>query len=259
MEKTELVKLRYPSDEIKDKTKAIYRQILAESGNLKEGNFGRISTEDFRRLFELYDQHFFDGFFLGHCREKLFFRLSRRMTRAGGKTTYAKKAGTYEIALSTTLIFQTFQDVVREVTVNGIVCHDRLEATMRVLEHEIVHLLELVVFGCSSCTESRFRQLSHNIFGHTGTTHRLVTQAERAREKFSLKPGDEAVFEFEGTVRRGLISRITKRATVMVRDPNGPYADAHGDRYVKFYVPIHLLRPVGDGAHEGWKPVGETR
>ena len=244
MEKADLVDLAFPLCEIEERTDRIYRQILVESENLDGGNFERIGTGDFERLFDLYDLHFFDGFFRAYCRGRLFFRLSRRMTRAAGKTTYREPPGAYEITLSTPLIFQTFQDVVREVTVNGIVCHDRLEATMRVLEHEIVHLLELVVFGRSSCTQPRFRQLSCDIFGHTGATHRLVTQAERAREKFNLKAGDEVVFAFEGKVCRGLISRITRRATVMVQDPNGGYADARGSRYRKYYVPLHLLKPT---------------
>ena len=126
----------------------------------------------------------------------------------------------------------------------GIVCCDRLEATMRILEHEIIHLLELVLFESSSCAQPRFRHLSHHIFGHADVTHQLVTQTERAREKFNLRRGDEVQFEFEGKVHRGIISRITKRATVMVKDSKGHYADAQGNRFMKCYAPLPLLRPT---------------
>lgn len=244
MVREDLIDLKFSAQEIERKIEKIYREILAGSENLDRGNFERIGTENFKRLFELYDLYFFNGFFQDNYNEKVFFRLSRRMTRAGGKTEYAKHSGIYVISLSATLIFQTFQDIIRDVTVCGIVCRDRLEATMRILEHEIIHLLELVLFDSSSCAQPQFKQLSHHIFGHTDVTHQLVTQKERAREKFNLSRGDEVQFEFEGKVYRGIISRITKRATVMVKDSKGQFVDAHGKRYMKCYVPLPLLRPA---------------
>ena len=132
------------------------------------------------------------------------------------------------------------------MTVNGIVCHDRLEATMRVLEHEIIHLIELIVFGSSSHSRPRFKRLSRNIFGHTDVTHQLVTQTEIAKKKFNLRVGDKVVFEFEGKQYRGIISRITKRATVMVENPHGAYVDAQGTHYTKYLVPLRFLKQVKD-------------
>ena len=244
--KKDLADLKYTSGEIKKKSKKIYRQILAESENLDRGNFKAIGTDDLASLFKLYDLHFFDRFFHNNYREKISFRLSRRMTMAAGRIAYMKDDGTYTISLSTTLISQTFHDVRREVTVNGIVCHDRLEATMRVLEHEIIHLLEWELFGKTSCSKPRFRRLSRNIFGHTDVTHQLVTQVERAHKRFNLQVGDEAVFEHDGKTYRGVISRITKRATVMVRDSDGRFQDSKGNRYGKYYVPLqHLNRSKG--------------
>lgn len=242
----DLADLKYTSREIKKKSKKIYRQILAESENFDCGNFKAIGTDDLASLFGLYDLYFFNRFFHNNYKEKISFRLSRRMTRAAGGIAYRKHDGTYTIALSTTLVSQTFHDVKREVTVNGIVCHDRLEATMRVLEHEIIHLLEWVLFGKTSCSKPGFRSLSRNIFGHTDVTHQLVTQAERAHKRFNLRVGDEAVFEHDGKTYRGVISRITKRATVMVRDSDGHFQDSQGNRYSKYYVPLqHLNRSEG--------------
>jgi len=242
--KTDIGHLKYTPGQIKKKTRKIYRRILAESENLDSGNFKSIAIRDVSRLFELYDQYFFDRFFQDHYRKKVFFRLSERMTRSGGRIAYAKQAGTYTISLSTTLIYQTFHDVTREVSVNGIVCHDRLEATMRVLEHEIIHLLEWVRFGSSSCSKSRFQELSHSIFGHTDVTHQLVTQTERARKKFNLRVGDKVSFEYDGKPHHGFISRITQRATVMAHDPNGDYKDPQGNRYSKYYIPLPSLEII---------------
>ena len=242
-----LADLKYTSREIKKKSKKIYRQILAESENFDCGNFKAIGTDDLVSLFELYDLYFFNRFFHRNYRKRISFRLSRRMTRAAGGIAYTKHDGTYTISLSTTLVSQTFHDVKREVTVNGIVCHDRLEATMRVLEHEIIHLLEWTLFGETSCSKPRFRSLSRNIFGHTDVTHQLVTQAERAHKRFNLRVGDEAVFEHDGKTYHGVISRITKRATVMVRDSDGHFMDSQENRYSKYYVPIQHLNRSDNG------------
>ena len=249
--KKDLADLKYTSREIKKKSKKIYRQILAESENFDCGNFKAIGTDDLASLFELYDLYFFNRFFHNDYREKISFRLSRRMTRAAGRIAYTKHDETYTISLSTTLISQTFHDVKREVVVNGIVCHDRLEATMRVLEHEIIHLIEWVLFGGTSCSKPRFRCLSRNIFGHTDVTHQLVTQAERAHKRFNLQVGDEAVFEHDGKTYRGVISRITKRATVMVRDSEGHFQDSKGNLYSKYYVPLQHLNRSKDGYTSG--------
>ena len=245
--KKDLTKLKYTPARIRRTNRKIYRQILRESENIDQGNFNAIAIKDLARLFELYDLHFFDGYFHNQHNGKIFFRLSERMTRAGGKIAYAKGIGTYTIYLSTALIFQTFGDVTREVTVNGIVCHDRLEATMRILEHEIIHLLELVFFGSTSCSKPRFKRLSQNIFGHTAVTHRLVTQAELAHEQHNLRVGSVVSFEYGGETYRGVISRITKRATVMVRDPAGDFRDLQGDLYSKYYIPLENLKHKRSG------------
>ena len=241
-----IANLAYTLKEIEKKTKKIYRQVLADSPTLDQGNFTMIRTDDLMHLFELYDLYFFDRFFYNNYKGKIFFRLSKRMTRSAGKTTYMKRTNTYVISLSTTLIFQTFHDITRKVVVNGIVCRDRLEASMRVLEHEIIHLLEFILFGSSSCRKSRFKQLSGNIFKHTGVTHDLVTQTERAQKKFNIHIGDNVCFEFEGDLYYGIVYRITKRATVMVKDSKGHYADSHGVRYSKYYIPLQFLKQSKD-------------
>lgn len=242
--KIDIAHLKYTPKQIKKKTRKISRKILAESENIDNGNFNSIAIRDVAHLFELYDQYFFDNFFQGHHRQKIFFRLSDRMTRSGGRITYAQQTETYTISLSTTLIFQTFHDVTREVAVNGIVCHNRLEATMRLLEHEIIHLLEWVRFGSSNCSKPLFQDLSYNIFGHTEVTHQLVTQTERARKKFNIRVGDKVSFEYNGKTHHGFISRITKRATVMANDPDGEYKDFQGNRYCKYYIPLSSLEAV---------------
>ncbi|MBC8353464.1 MAG: SprT-like domain-containing protein [Planctomycetes bacterium] len=238
--------------EISAATRAIYEDSLRGSNHLSGGNFSSIHTGDLERLFDLYDERCFDG----GCREMLgdtplSFRLSKRMTSAAGKATRlrhrdrrTKEVSTeYEIAVSTTLLFQTFEDDDRSIVMSGIECRNRLEALQRVLEHEMVHLIEFLIWQNSSCSAKRFQSVANRFFSHTEHTHQLITPRERALTKFGIKPGTRVSFRLDGEHYMGVVNRITKRATVLVEDRRGVrYTD--GKRYTKFYVPVALLNPA---------------
>jgi hypothetical protein len=247
--------LHYPPEAVRQKTRGIYETLLRESPHLKTGNFRALSSTDLARMFDLYDQDFFAGALHGALRQAdspLTFRLSPRMSRSGGHMARyrrrqpdeaGKRATRYELAIATALLFQTFNDVTRAVRVNGIECADRLEALQRVVEHEIIHLVELLVWDRSSCTAARFKALAVRVFAHTETTHNLVTQHERALANFAIGVGDRVTFVFQGTRYHGMVNRITNRATVLVENPDGlPYSD--GKRYAKYYVPVAMLEKV---------------
>lgn len=243
---------KHAPDEIAAKQREIYETVLRESGFLDAGNFTTIHPDDIERLFDLYDELFFAG----GCRQllgdaPLEFRLSKRMTQAGGKATrrgYRDRRGgeirlEYEIAVSTTLLFQTFQEDHRAVVMSGIDCRDRLEALQRVMEHEMTHLVELLIWEDSSCAAPRFQSIANRFFGHTDHRHQLITPREHALTKFGVKMGDRVSFRMDGRQYVGRVNRITKRATVLVEDMGGqPYSD--GKRYRKFYVPVRMLTPL---------------
>lgn len=246
---------RLTEPEVQSRTQEVYRTLLTESPWLGTANFQQIHTSDLERMFELYDRLYFNGECGRAARaagKELTFRLSNRMTRVGGTTTRSvRRQGrngpvvqvSHEIAVSTTLLFQTFHDVDRPITVTGLLCKDRLEALQRVFEHEMVHLMELLVWTVSSCTAERFASLATNLFGHTQMTHQLITPRERAFTKFGVKVGDPVAFTLEGRRYHGIVNRITKRATVLVEDECGVrYSD--GRHYLKFYVPLSLLEPA---------------
>jgi hypothetical protein len=249
-----LLELHNAPDEIVARTAAIQAAILGESADLKQPNFPAISEADLARLFELYDQAFFGGWLAPAVKEKtglpLAFRLSPTMTRSGGKTIVhrrrmpgAKFEVRYEIAVASRLLFMTFKRDDRPVIVVGLTCGCRLEALQRILEHEIIHLAELVAFDKSSCSRRRFKGLAAAIFGHTGTKHTLVTPAEHAAAQHGVRVGERVSFEFQGRRYVGLVNRTTRRATVLVEDAAGqPYSD--GKRYQKFYIPLEWLRPA---------------
>lgn len=239
------------ADQIAARTAEIYHAMLRDSKYLDCGNFTSVHSRDVERMFKLYDSLFFDG----RCSDALgetpmYFRLSKRMTRAGGSAERreAVRDGkrwvrNYEITVSTTLLFQTFQDDHRPIVMSGIPCRDRLEALQRVMEHELVHILEMLVWVKSSCVGPRFQSIAHRYFAHTDHRHQLITPRERALVKYGIGTGRRVAFRFEGQRYVGVVNRVTKRATVLVEDPNGErYSD--GKAYSKFYVPVKMLELI---------------
>lgn len=228
----------------------IGRSLQQLSAHIDGENFDVISNHDLELLFDDYDQRLFDGGLRHAVGEKpLRFRLSKRMTRAGGTTTrFLNRRGSndvraYEIAISTTLLFQTFEDIERPVHVTGIRCPHRLAALQCVFEHELVHLAEMLTWWDSTCGGPRFQSIARRLFGHTDHRHALVTPRERARSQFGISPGSRVRFRFDGHHYEGVVNRITKRASVLVKDDRGRrYSDGH--RYTCYYIPIDCLEAV---------------
>lgn len=238
--------------DIRSRLADIYSGLLGESRWIREGNFTSIHSRDLEFLFREYDRLFFDGLLASTTDRHgapLSFRVSKRMTRVGGTTTkYRHRSrltpkSSYEIAVSSTLLFSTFYDVDRPITVTGVLCRDRVECLQRIFEHELIHLTEMVVWDDSSCSKQRFQSLAFQFFTHTEATHQLITPGERAQTKFGIRPGDKVRFRVDGAQYEGFVNRITKRATVLVEDENSPlYSD--GKRYARFYIPLGMLEPV---------------
>jgi hypothetical protein len=250
-----LFALLYSPEQVEIRTRRIYDTMLVQSPQIRERNFQVLGTDDLERLFQWYDREFFRGrlgdMLLEDNAYPMAFRLSRRLVRAAGQTVRQVRQipngqnpvakVDYEITVSATLLYSTFYDVERTVTVGGRVCQDRLEALQRIFEHELLHLAEFLGWGRSNCRAHNFHALSHRIFGHEGAYHDLITPREQARAAFGIHVGDRVWFEMDGIQHMGVVSRITRRATVLVEHPLGePYSD--GKKYVPYYVPVPLLR-----------------
>ncbi len=233
--------------EIDRMQREIYEQTLQLSRAITKPNFTRIGREDVMRMVRMYDDRFFGGRVLPLAlAEGLTFGVSSRMTSVAGKvvTHYpsGKRSGPrkFELVLSSTLLFQTFEDIDRPVEVTGRTCCNRLEAMQRVTEHEFTHLIEMLIWNEGNCSESRFQSIANRYFAHTDYRHQLITQRERAAIKFDIRVGDQVTFKSEGKMIIGRVNRITRRATVLVPDPTGePFSD--GGRYVRYYVPLERL------------------
>ncbi len=234
------------AEQISARTAQIHAAVLSTSKCIDGPNFTRIHTADLEILFAQYDSAFFGGQikeFLGAT--PLHLGLSNRMTSAGGKMTCYKNnvsgGRCYEISVSTAILFGCFRDDDhRPITASGIVCRDRLEALQRVMEHELVHLVESLLWDRTSCSQGRFHSITRRFFGHTENKHQLITPRERAIVKFGIRPGMMVRFRFDGVEYNGIVNRISKRATVLVEDGRG-VRYSNGKHYLKFYVPVQSL------------------
>jgi hypothetical protein len=167
------------------------------------------------------------------------------MTKTGGTTTrFRTRTGEirFEIAIASSMLFDAVRETDRQITVCGLECENRLEALQRIFEHEIVHLTEMLCWDVSSCAAPRFQDIAGRLFLHRTHTHALITRRERAAN-LGIRPGSHVSFVFEGVRLFGRVRRITKRATVLVPDPEGrSYSD--GMRYKEYYVPLAQLEAV---------------
>ena len=242
-----------PAEAIEQRVRQIHHTVLTHSRYIRAANFTVIHPADLELLFAAYDQRFFAGL----CRpaldgRKLRFRLSPRMTKAGGATArFATAAGetSYEITVASSMLFDGFGKMDRQVTVCGLECDNRLEALQRIFEHEMVHLLEQLCWQTSNCAAPRFQDIARRHFLHRAHTHQLITRRERAAQS-GIRVGSRVTFLFEGRQLTGRVNRLTKRATVLVEDPAGErFSD--GLRYRRYYVPIVHLQPASAQAAEG--------
>lgn len=234
--------------QIAEHQKRIHTEMLSLSRTIDQPNFRRVGREDLVRLIHLMDDAFFGSRVLPIAKaEGLNFKFSSRMTSAAGKLVTHYPGGgkdsprKFELILSSTLLFQTFEDVNRPVMVTGRRCVDRLEAMQRIAEHEMTHLIEMMIWNEGNCSQPRFQSIAHSFFGHTDYQHHLITQRERAAAKFNIRIGDRVVFDGPDGRVVGKVNRITRRATILVEDPKGqPFSD--GKRYTRWYVPLEKLK-----------------
>lgn len=253
-EQVALAKLiRQPAPSIADtqtRCKAVYDHVLGNSRCIEKPDFQTVSPADLGLLFQVTDELFFDGLVGKLCEKSaarpLTFRLSTRMTSTGGMTTMQRRAGSFdrrfefEIAIATTPLFETFR-ASDTASVGGVKCENRLQALQRIMEHEMVHLIELLMTNDSNCAAKPFKRIVRNFFGHTESKHQLLTPNDTARNRLGISPGDRVRFQCGQQTLNGILHRVTKRATVLVQDSNGTRYD-DGCKYSKYYVPLQQLR-----------------
>lgn len=138
-------------------------------------NFTIISSKQLIKLFHLIDKHMFENHLnslLTYEKHKVTFRVSQRMTsRAGQLLTDLRKPNEHELAISSYLLFKTFSNQhnillesevgERQIKVNGIECHNRLDCLLRIVEHEIIHLILCLPNVIDSIQKVILKQKNH--------------------------------------------------------------------------------------------------
>lgn len=243
----DLCSITYTYPEIIRRRKEVANGLISKSANIKGPVIESLGSSDLKSLFSLYDQIFFDHWFMHNYKGKLTFSLSTRLSKTAGKTICPRNISQLkaenvclEIRLGTDFFFD-FYEIDGMKNVAGINTDQALEALQLVFEHELCHVIEFIYFYSSNCGQKRFKTLAHNLFGHTASTHQLPTNRQIAEHRYGFKPGDLVTFSFEQQQYKGMLYKINKRATVMVKDKKGAYTDKQGNRYTKYYVPIDLL------------------
>jgi hypothetical protein len=235
-------------EHITERIASIREQQLTRSAYTTVPDFRSIHPFDIALMFDAYDAAFFQGALRRAIGEvPMHFSLSKKMTKAGGRTRQTRdRSGAvvaYEITISSTILYNCFEEDHREITVCGLPCRDRLEALQRILEHEIAHLVEYLVWHRSDCSAVRFKAITLRLFGHTQHTHAMITPKESAFVKHGIRPGVRVRFAYNAMVYTGLVNRVTQRATVLVEDPRGVRYN-NGRHYLKFLVPVEQLERV---------------
>ncbi|TCK98117.1 hypothetical protein EDC19_0535 [Natranaerovirga hydrolytica] len=244
----ELINLKYDEINIKQSRATIETKWMDQFSNFSETSFAdHLTKEDLSLLFYLYDNIFLNDFFKNTYKGSFNFSISNRMTKSAGITLCPKNIKSlhpqqvkFEIRISANFL-NNYHHLNKEKYVCGLKTKNPLEALLLIMEHEICHVIEFVYFNQSSCRNNRFKNLAYNIFGHKSSYHALPTNGEIAKEKLGLKIGDSVAFYYKSKKLKGIIYKINKNATVMVKDTKGNYRDYKGNQYSKYYVPLDKL------------------
>ena len=236
------------ADTIYTKRSAVRERVSRESSHFGVGDLEGLSAADLHLLFGSYDDLFFQNQLSGLLTasgSQILFDVSKRMTSAGANITRRGTKSTrrvYRIAVSAPVLFASFRRTGDTPTANGVVCTDRTMALQVLMEHEFVHLYEMLTTGKSN-HGSLFKKVALDLFGHTDFRHNLVTVVQQASERLGVRLGEQVGFSFRGSRMVGKRNAVNRRATVLVPHRGGAeYKD--GQKYLKFYVPVSSLQKV---------------
>ena len=227
------------AEEIAEKRRLILSHLTAADDGFSAVPVRSIKQATLDAMLRETDRSFLSGFLSG-AYPGLPVTLSSRMTSAAGKFVYRKKQfrrADAEIRMSSDFLFRLNRG---PFSLNGLTVQSPQLAFLVVFEHEVVHAVEYALYGRTDHA-SRFRSLAYGLFGHTDIRHSLPTRAQEQAER-GIAVGSRVRFTAQGRALSGIVTYIGKTATVMVPSPGGGYLDRAGNRYVKYRVPLSLLR-----------------
>lgn len=257
MELKKIFKTQYSQLMIAKKRGSIRQRFIDASDHIIDQDIKRLEAEDLYRLVVIYDELFLGNVLKLDSSIKFTFDLSKTLDRVGGLTQIymkqikspskkvIKSIQSIKISINTSMVYDfQFTDEARYSC--GIQVKNSLEVLMIIIEHELCHVLEFLMYKKSDDNGRVFKQLTLNLFGHTSQTHSLMTNQEKQIRLYKVMPGDDVKFILNGRAVNGLVERCNlKDALVLVFDSKGKFIlESNGKRYTKYKIPIGSLLKV---------------
>jgi hypothetical protein len=139
------------------------------------GEYPTITEDMMKEIYEYYNTHFFYGLLRKQVGNKgIIFEVSNKATRAAGS---ARMSIPIRVMLSEKIFSEVTEKNILSVTANGLHVTNRMDAILRVMEHELTHVILSTSDDDSHLIEGHgnlFKTIVLNLFGHTATTHSLI-------------------------------------------------------------------------------------
>jgi hypothetical protein len=133
---------------------------------------GSMTVSDLQKLFSLYDKLCFNGDVEKYIKDANF---SLKFKTSGEQTFTTEGICTHRVCNYTmTIPTAYFKNVHGPTIVAGQSCKDQLDCLLRVIEHELVHLIIFMFCGDSFITDQHgelFMNMVERLFGHTDYRH----------------------------------------------------------------------------------------
>lgn len=182
-------------------------------------------------MFNFYDTYFFAGLLKAQADYNNFkyaFNIGNGVKGSAG--TCGLKNGQIIITLHKPLFDNINPNNVANLTVNGLLPQDRLEAIMIVFEHELLH----AGFETSTrCTIENFhdehhgptfKKMAFNLFGHLTTTHELIpTNRDKVYTLSDFRPNMRITVKIKDKIVPATVLKVNKTRMKIITDDQTKY------------------------------------
>ena len=182
-------------------------RLVKTTYSAKMGSSKIASSNDFKELFKICDDTYYDGnisLTLSQIKKSLIIRYDN--SRAGKAGHCGLKKDHYDFFMNFRILEALFSDGRKYHQVGGLKCHDKFDCILYVFLHEMTHLVFQIVGVKPEFSSSRskclrvghsksFKDLVRNAFGQTEITHAFTAQEGAGASRNDFKLGQKVQFE----------------------------------------------------------------
>ncbi|QKF94834.1 SprT-like protein [Fadolivirus algeromassiliense] len=219
--------------EKEQKKKEVYDYLLKKV--FYDPNFKSLTNKDIKQTFNIIDMVYFNGKINKYIKENninLSFKSSAKLTKTAGicKFKYTgERTCKYSIGISNKILDNLFVKDEKSLKINGLLCYNRLECYINILEHELTHLLILLFCPeegqeMGGHTET-FKKITKNLFGHTEYKHMLLSgdyelvEEKKKEMKLNIEVGDYIISKpINGKIFKGVVTNISNKSVTVLLD-----------------------------------------